>query len=293
MNRVFSFNGITELCGEFFEKKLNRSAAALSFFLILTIFPMLICVQWILGLFGEDILIFLNGFSYIIPSDVLSIIEDYLSYTASGSTGLLIIGALTAIYTGASAFRVLSDTLRTIFDSTGGNNTLRFAFSFVYAVAFLAAIYLFAVIVIAGRWLLNLFDPVFEKINLINLSALADLWNWFRFVILDILSAGMLYVIYYFSSWRSPCRIDVLPGAAIGSVILTAASGFFSWFISSSVKYSAVYGSLASVIILMLWLYFLANIILIGALINKKLSDHRSDPKMKLHRSVNSYIKKK
>lgn len=293
MKRILSINGITELLKEFFAKRLNRSAAALSFYLILTLFPMLICVQWILGLFGEDIVLFLNGFSYIIPSEVLLIIEDYLSYTASGPTGLLVAGALTAIYTGASAFRVLSDTLREIFDSSGGNSATRFAFSFVYSVGFLAAVYLFAIIVVAGRWLINLFDPFFENFNFIDLSGLADLWNWSRFVILSVLSAGMLYIIYFFSSWYSPCRINVFPGAAIGSVLLTLTSGFFSWFISSSVKYSTVYGSLASMIILMIWLYFMANIILICALVNKNLHDHRADPKMKLHRSVQSFIKKK
>ena len=293
MNHIFSFNGILSLLEKFFALKLNRSAAALSYFLIMTLFPMLICVQWILGIFGEDIILFLEEFSYIIPSGVLSIIEEYLVYTGSQSGGLLVIGVVTAVYTGAAAFRMLSDSLREIYESRGGNDAARFIFSFVYAVAFLIMVYLLAIIVIAGRWLINLLEPVFAAIDFINLIDLANLWNWFRFIILDVLSAGMLYTVYYFSAWRSPYKISVLPGAAIGSVLFTAVSGFFSWFISSSVKYSAVYGSLASVIILMLWLYILANITLIGALINKELSEHKSDPKMKLHTDVHSFIKKK
>lgn len=293
MKRILTINGIVSLCEKFFELKLNRAAASLSYFLIMTLFPMLICAQWILGIFGEDIISFLRDFSSIIPESVLSIIGDYLAYTASQSNGLLVIGIITAIYTGSAAFRMLSDTLREIYESTGGSDTARFIFSFVYAVAFLVAVYLFAIIVIAGRWLINLLEPVFVQIGITNLIDLAYLWNWFRFVILDIVSAGMLYTVYYFSAWRSPYKISVLPGAAIGSVLFTVISGFFSWFISSSVNYSAVYGSLASVIILMLWLYILANITLIGALINKKLSEHSTDPKMKLHNSVHSFIKKK
>lgn len=293
MKHILTINGIVSLCEKFFELKLNRAAASLSYFLIMTLFPMLICAQWILGIFGEDIISFLRDFSSIIPESVLSIIGDYLAYTASQSNGLLVIGIITAIYTGSAAFRMLSDTLREIYESTGGSDTARFIFSFVYAVAFLVAVYLFAIIVIAGRWLINLLEPVFVQIGITNLIDLAYLWNWFRFVILDIVSASMLYTVYYFSAWRSPYKISVLPGAAIGSVLFTVISGFFSWFISSSVNYSAVYGSLASVIILMLWLYILANITLIGALINKKLSEHSTDPKMKLHNSVHSFIKKK
>ena len=293
MKRILTINGIIGLFEKFFELKLNRAAAALSYFLIMTLFPMLICAQWILGIFGEDILLFLHEISYIIPSGVLSIIEDYLLYTASQSNGLLIIGLGMAVYTGAAAFRMLSDTLREIYESHGGSDTARYFFSFLYAVAFLVAVYLFAIIVIAGRWLINLLEPLLLQIELIQLLDFAYLWNWIRFIILDILSAGMLYTVYYFSAWRSPYKISVLPGAAIGSVLFTVISGFFSWFISSSVKYSAVYGSLASVIILMLWLYILASVTLIGALINKKLSEHSTDPKMKLHNSIQSFIKKK
>ena len=180
-----------------------------------------------------------------------------------------------------------------IFESHGGNEVSRFIFSFIYAVAFLIAVYLFAVIVIAGRWLINLLEPIFVQLGVIGFINFANLWNWFRFIILCVLSAGMLYTVYFCNAWHSPYRIDVLPGAAIGSVLFTIVSGIFSWFISFSVKYSTIYGSLASVIILMLWLYILADITLVGALINKELSEHNSDPKMKLHSDVHSFIKKK
>ena len=292
MNHILSIKGIIGIAEKYLSLRLNRSAAALSYFLIMTLFPMLICAQWILGVFGENIVLFLEDFSNIIPSGVLDIIEEYLSYTGSQSNGLLIIGITTAIYTAASAFRMLTDSLREIFDSRGGSNSARFIFSFVYAVGLLLTVYLFAIIVIAGRWLINLLIPVFEMFEFIKLTDLANIWNWIRFIILDVLSAGMLYIIYYFSAWRSHFRMKIMPGAAIGSVLFTVVSGFFSWFISSSVKYSAIYGSLASVIILMLWLYILSTIIFIGALINKELSEHRGDPKMKLHNDVHSFIKK-
>lgn len=293
MNHIFSVKGIIGIAEKFLSLKLNRSAAALSYFLIMTLFPMLICVQWILSVLGEDIVIFLEEFSELIPSGVLAIIEDYLSYSGSQSGGLLIIGIFTAVYTGAAAFRTLSDTLREIFESRGGSDTARFIFSFVYAVAFLLAVYVLAITVIAGRWLITFLEPFFAMIDFINLLDLANLWNWFRFVILNIISAGMLYTVYYCNAWRSPYKMKILPGAVFGSLVFTVVSGFFSWFISSSVKYSAIYGSLASVIILMLWLYILANIILLGALINKEMSEHKSDPKMKLHSDVHSFIKKK
>ncbi len=293
MNHIFSFNNIVDITKEFLEQKLHRSAAALSYFLVMTLFPMLICVQWILSTLGEDIVIFLEEFSNIIPESALAIFEDYLAYTGNASQGLLLVGVVAAIYTGGSAFRMLTDLLQDIFESHGGNETVKFFMGFIYSAAFLLIVYCFAIIVLAGRWLINLLEPFFLQIEFINLLDLAYLWNWFRFVILDIASAAMLCLIYFSCSWRSPIRTKVLPGAVLGSVLFTLVSGVFSWFISSSVRYSAIYGSLASVIILMLWLYILGNIIIIGALFNKKISEHRNDPKMKIHHSVHKYIKKK
>ncbi len=292
MNRIFSIKGITGIIEKFFSLKMNRSAASLSYYLIMTLFPMLICVQWILSALGEDIIAFLELFSELIPADVLGIIEDYLFYAGSQSSGLLIIGIVTAIYTGAAAFRAITDALRDIFESHGGNSCMRFIFSFIYSVALLFSIYLLSIIVLAGKWLINFLEPFFEVIDFINLFDLANLWNWFRFVILIVIAAFMLYAVYYLSAWRSPFHIDVLPGAVLGSIAISVVSAFFSWFISSSVKYSAIYGSLASVIILMLWLYILSNIILIGALVNKEISEHRNEPKMKLHSDVHTFIKK-
>lgn len=293
MNHIFSLGGIIGIAKKFFDQKLQRSAAALSYFLIMTLFPMLICLQWILGSLGEDIITFLEDFSNLIPANVLNIIEEYLTYTGSQSSGLLIAGIITAVYTGAAAFRMLSDLLRDIFESHGGNAIARFIFSFIYAIAFLIAVYFFAIIVLAGKWLINLLEPIFASIDFINLLDLANLWGWFRFVILDVVSAAFLFVLYYSCAWRSPYHMSVLPGAVTGSILFTVVSGIFSWFISSSVKYSVIYGSLASVIILMLWLYILSIIIIIGALINKELSEHKNDPKLKLHDDVHSFIKKK
>ena len=49
---------------------------------------------------------------------------------------------------------------------------------------------------------------------------------------------------------------------------LTISSMIFSYFMENSTKYSLVYGSLTSVIILLVWLYLCGNILVIGSLVN-------------------------
>ena len=291
MNHIFSIKGITSIVTAFFGKGVQRSAAALSYFLTMTIFPALICIQWLLGTLGEDIVHFLEDFSEFIPGNALAIIEDYLSYTGSQSTALLSVGIITALYTGSAAYRMLSDLLRNIFDSHGGNTIFRFLMSFFWAAAFLLFIYICAIIMLAGRWLIRFLQPFFAKIEFINLVDIANLWSWFRFVLLIVFSTFVLYILYLTSEWYSPYETVALPGAVLGSLLLTGVSLIFSWFISLSVKYSLIYGSLASMIILMFWLYVLGCIIVIGALINKEISVHADSSKIKYHDSITKFIK--
>ena len=62
---------------------------------------------------------------------------------------------------------------------------------------------------------------------------------------------------------------------ALAAIALAAASMLFSFFMSRSTRYSLIYGSLASVIILLVWLYLCGNILILGSAFNYVLDDHR------------------
>ena len=63
-------------------------------------------------------------------------------------------------------------------------------------------------------------------------------------------------------------RPPLLTGSVLASAALVIASMLFSWFIGLSSRYSLVYGSLASVIILLVWLYLCGNILILGNVFN-------------------------
>jgi len=67
---------------------------------------------------------------------------------------------------------------------------------------------------------------------------------------------------------RPEDRYSVLPGAAMSSLGLVVISPVFSAVMGRSMKYSLVYGSLASLILLMLWLYMCCIMIYSGAVLN-------------------------
>ena len=96
----------------------------------------------------------------------------------------------------------------------------------------------------------------------------------FRSMILLLLFSLVLFFIlllYRFTAPLTKPRPPVLPGAVLASVALAAASILFSWFMGMSARYPLVYGSLTSVIIMLIWLYLCGNILIIGNVINRVL----------------------
>ena len=84
-------------------------------------------------------------------------------------------------------------------------------------------------------------------------------------------------LVYRMSAPRGRPRPPVLAGAMLAAVALVVASVFFSWFIGLSSRYSLVYGSLASVIILLVWLYLCGNILILGNVFNFVWYRHRKE----------------
>ena len=84
----------------------------------------------------------------------------------------------------------------------------------------------------------------------------------FALVLLFVLLA------YRLAAPRGKPRPPILTGGFLAAVALAAASILFSWFIGMSSRYSLVYGSLASVIILLVWLYLCGNILILGNVFN-------------------------
>ena len=119
-------------------------------------------------------------------------------------------------------------------------------------------------VLLTGEWLFQLAEQLFH----LNSGTLPWDWQWLRFLILFCLVLLFVMVVYRMSAPRGKPRPPLLTGAVLSSAALVAASALFSWFIGMSSRYSLVYGSLASVIILLVWLYLCGNILILGNVFN-------------------------
>ena len=251
----------------------SRAAASLAYFLILTLFPLLVCVNFFIGLLELDPEAVFSALDSLLPRESLSIILDYLTYVSgipqSQSTPLLLASLFTILLSASAGLRTLLKTMDELYQVRHVSSLRRVAVSVILSLLFLLTIYLSIVVIFTGDWFFQVLEerlppPLAE---LIPLRLLSQLWGWLRYLLLFFCVLLLVLAVYRMGT-PPPLRREkkVLRLTALLSAgALVACSVLFSWFIGMSSRYSLVYGSLASLIILLVWLYFCGNILLVGA----------------------------
>ena len=250
-----------------------RAAAALAYFLILTLFPLLMCVNFFIGLLPLSPEEVFSALDSILPRESLSLILDYLDYVSaipqSQSTPLLLACLFTIGLSASAGLRTLLQTMDELYQVRRANSLHRLVLSVALSLLFLLTIYLSIVVIFTGDWFFRLLESRLPQalLDLIPLVTLSQLWGWLRYLLLFLLVLVLVLAVYRLGPplpFRRHTRTLYLT-ALLSAAALVACSVLFSWFIGMSSRYSLVYGSLASLIILLVWLYFCGNILLLGA----------------------------
>ena len=250
----------------------GQTAAALSYFLILTLFPLLVCVNYSIGLLELDFEEIVLALDQVLPEQALSVIRDYLDYIAVNQSQPLLIGSLFTLVVSASAgLRTLLHTMDRLYDAPPPNPVKRIAASVALSLLFLLTIYLSVVVIFTGEWFFSLLEDHLPRrlVELLPLSDLGSLWRWMRYLLLFCFVLLLVLSVYRAGVPKKFAGRGLLLCALLSALSLAGFSVLFSWFIGLSSRYSLIYGSLASIIILLVWLYLCGNILLLGAVVNR------------------------
>ena len=98
--------------------------------------------------------------------------------------------------------------------------------------------------------------------------AILLVWVWGRWSIGALTSIAVIAVIYHLAIPRTQSWRRVLPGAVLATAMWFAATICFGWYVTKYANYAVIYGSLAAVIALLVWLYLVSIVVLIGAEFN-------------------------
>ena len=265
----------------------TRAAASLAYFLILTLFPLLMCVNYFIALLQLDPEAVFSALDSILPQESLSLILDYLTYVSgipkSQSDPLFWASLFTILISASAGLRVLLKTMDELYQFTPASSLHRLVGSVVLSLLFLLTIYLSIVVIFTGDW----FFPFLEThlpaplVELIPLRLLDQLWGRLRYLLLFFCMLLLVLAVYHLGTPRCYRRRRVLRlTALLAAAALVACSVLFSWFIGLTSRYALVYGSLASLIVLLVWLYLCGNILLVGAAAGRVWIAAHPDPEI-------------
>ena len=250
-------------------------AGALTYFVMMSLFPGLLVGISLLGLLGNESLV-TDAVSYArdngAPAEVASALESSLKTTIDTSGGTasvtLLIGILVALYGASGAFGGAGRALNAVYGTNEDRSFIRHKLNdlmWTVVVILLAVIALFSVLLGGG-----LAGDLFGTIGLGDTAA--DIWRFARWPVAIGAVMLMYALIYNFAPDVRPRKWRwITPGATAGVLIWILASAGFFIYVSNFGKYGATYGAFAGAVILLLWLYISSIAFLFGAEINAQL----------------------
>lgn len=279
MGRLFQF--MKTLTKEIIEDRAAGLAAQQAFFYLLSLFPMIILVLSILPYLELDIDQIFELLSSALPAAFLQLIQDnVIDVITTPQGGLLTFGIIGTIWTASNGVNAFIEAANTAFnlEETRSFIVTRLL-SIVLTLALIFALVVTLILSVFGNLII---ETLTNWLNIEQGTAL--LLNIFRWALLIIIISSILSFLYYFAtSMRFPLR-HVIPGALVATLLWQLVSIGFSVYITNFNNFSATYGSLGGIIVLMLWLYLTGFIFIIGGEVNAILYRHS-----KLFRSERSF----
>ncbi len=234
-------------------------------FLLMSIFPMAMFCISIFSYLPIDIGRLTQYLLTIIPEGSLPLVNQILAEAYAGSTTIMtsftMLVMLFCASKGVYAVIIGMNAVYGIRETRG--TMLLYALAAAYVVIFFAAIGLMMILIVLGN---NIFNWLLQFVP--GMIAFDRLFRYGKYLcMLVFLLVFFLLVYMNVPDRRSKIRYEFF-GALFSTVAWLAYSWAFSYYISNYANYSVTYGSLATVVIFILWLYGTMNIVFVGAEIN-------------------------
>src|SRR5215211_4326036 len=253
---------------------LGRSAQ-LSYYFLLALFPALLFITSLLGyLAGEDGQLRQGLFQYlsaVLPGDASQLVAKTVTdVTQSSGGGKLSFGILATLWAASNGMGAISESLNAAYDLKETRPWWKVRLTAVGLTLALTLLIVSAlVLVLYGH---DLADAVAGKFGLG--TAFATAWKVIQWPLVLVFVLLAFALIYYFGPDAHQQHWTwITPGAVVGVALWLLVSFAFKTYLDFFNSYSATYGTLGAVIILMLWFYFTGAAILVGGEVNSEIEN--------------------
>lgn len=254
------------------EDEIVSLSAQLAYFLLLSIFPSIIFGITLLGQFpisSNDILNLLHNVSYIVPQDTYILIKSMVLsvFQMSQKGNALSLSIIMSLWSASNGMKAIIRALNKAYNVKEDRDFLHNRFVSIFLVfSVVMAIIIALLLSVFGNFIGNFIYFYFDLE--VHFLRFWDITRYGTSVLLLFILFMLLYCLAPNKKLR--CR-EVYKGtifAVIGWIIV---SYLFSYYVDHFANYSATYGSIGGVIVLMIWLYLSSMILILGGEINATL----------------------
>jgi len=269
---------------ELFFKKIRDDhisafSAQAAFFIIISFFPFIMFLLSIVPFFQLQESTILKIFTQVFPKAFNSLIVRVITeiYDTNNSGTVISVTALTALWSAGKGFLAIMKGLNSVYEiqETRHSIFLRIV-STIYTLIFAIMLIISITIFVFGNrlyiWITQRFNVLHDlALVIISLRTMVGLIALFIFFL----------IIYKFVPNRKTKLSKEVPGAFVCAAGWMGYSYAFSYYIDHYSNYTSMYGSLTTIVLFMLWLYFCMYILFIGAEINILLQNNELIRKVK------------
>ncbi|QQR38658.1 YihY/virulence factor BrkB family protein [Devosia rhizoryzae] len=251
------------------DDRVTLIAAAVTYYLLLSLFPTITAFVSIYGLFADPATVaeHINLLSAVVPEGGMAIVNEQLTkLTSTGGSTLgiaLLISVAIALWSASSGVKTMFEAMNVAYDERESRNFFKLN----------ATALLFTFGGIVGAMLMIAAAVVVPAI--LGFIGLGEGFEWLlrigSYVLLAVVLMLGLAALYRFGPSRQKAKWRwVSPGAALATVIILVVSLLFSWYAANFGNYDATYGSLGGLIALLTWIWISVTAIIIGAELNSE-----------------------
>lgn len=297
LGNLWNFDGASPLvimkrsAKSFIDDNLVSRAAELGFYFLFALFPMLLSASSILGLAAKNASTFYVGLldylSIVIPHGAFQMVIDTFNQTANrASSGKITFGLAAALWSASVGFAAIQDTANIVYKVRETRPYWKSKLQAIGVTILLIIVITFTLGTLLAADFLDKRVGLFVHNHYVLSSErlVIHLVSWI--VVLGLLMLLFALIYYYAPDLKNKRWHWLTPGASVGILGWLLASLGFRVYIHYFDSYSATYGSLGAVIVLLTWFYVTGLMLLAGAEINSEIQAAVTEKHLKEHGEI-------
>lgn len=256
---------------EFRDPYYQGFAAQLAFYFMLSIIPIVLLLSQLLSFFSISMDYIYDYLNRYLVGGAADFLIDMLKSSPTGSINIVLI--VVALWAASKAQYALNRIANYMSNDAYGKGFLRERLRAIFNIVLtIITLSVALVVLVYGRPLLALaLEMLFTRPE--TKESITGALLMLRWPVMLILYFFMISFNYYVLPTRRVRYREVLPGSVFAAVGMLVTTSLFSFYTSKITSYNLLYGSLASLVALMVWLILLAWVLCIGLVFNKVLKE--------------------